>query len=262
MHSPSPLFALAGVGMIAVAAAALLLAAGRRRSLWAAAGIGAGAWAIAVALKLAWAIPMNPIVWRGLDRALGKSAGGPFFWLYVGLLTGVFECGVTLLLVRRTRLRSAAWDEAAAFGAGFGATEALLLGVAQVVAVAATIAFFDGIPADQKQAVAKAYGHPTGAFLPVVERVTAVIAHAFSCVLIVFGVRLRRQRWFWSAFAYKTALDGFAAWAVLSFGVKESVVKMAEFEAMVAAFAVVGVAGLAWLRRPAYNGTNPRRFDR
>jgi len=129
--------------------------------------------------------------------------------------------------------------------------EAFLLGTVQVIAVVATIAFFDGIPADQKEAVAKAFGDLTSAFLPVVERVTAVVAHVFSCVLIVFGVRLGQWRWFWLSFAYKTALDGFAAWAILSFGVKESVLKMAEFELVVAAFAVVGVAGLAWLRGSA-----------
>jgi uncharacterized membrane protein YhfC len=259
MNPPSPLFVLAGVGMIVVAAAFVLLAADRQRSLWTAAGIGAVAWAISVGLKVAWAIPMNPIVLRGLEDLLGKSASGPAFWLYVGLLTGIFECGVALWLVRRTRLRNAGWNEAAAFGAGFGATEALLLGTAQAIAVVATIAFYDVIPADQKEAVAKAYGDLTGAFLPVVERITALVAHAFSCVLIVVGVRLRRWRWFWSAFAYKTALDGFAAWAILSFGVKQSVVRMAEFELMAGAFAVVGVAGLAWLRRSAIGAfTSPR----
>ncbi len=60
--------------MILVAAAAVLLAAGRMRSLWTAAGIGAAAWAISVGLKVAWAIPMNPIVQRRLEHLVGKVA--------------------------------------------------------------------------------------------------------------------------------------------------------------------------------------------
>ncbi len=144
-----------------------------------------------------------------------------------------------------------------AFGAGFGAMEAFLLGALQVISVVVTIAFFDAIPADKKEPVAKAYGSSTGVFLPVLERITAVVAHVFSCALIVFGTRLGKWRWFWLSFAYKTALDGFAAWAILSFGGKESVARMAEFELMVAAFAVVGVAGLAWLKRSATRGSWP-----
>jgi hypothetical protein len=64
-------------------------------------------------------------------------------------------------------------------------------------------------------------------------------------VLIVVSVRLARQRWFWLSFAYKTALDGVAAWAILAYGVRESVGRLAQVEALFAAFALLAVAGLA-----------------
>jgi len=88
----------------------------------------------------------------------------------------------------------------------------------QVIAVVATIAFFDVIPATRRRRWRRPYGHLTSAFLPSSSAVTAVVAHVFSCVPDRVRRPTRQWRWFWLSFAYKTALDGFAAWAILSFG--------------------------------------------
>lgn len=50
--------------------------------------------------------------------------------------------------------------------------------------------------------------------LPVIERVSTLMIHVLSSVLLVYAVRMRQQRWFWLAFAYKTAVDGVAGWAL------------------------------------------------
>src|SRR5262249_10985625 len=121
---PSALFLLSGIGMMVVGIVAVLLWRRGREASWKAFGLGALAWAVGVALKLGWAAPTNALIERDLDRALPGWIAAPAFWLYVGLLTGVFECGVALLFVRRTRLTAAGWDEAVGFGIGFGAAEA------------------------------------------------------------------------------------------------------------------------------------------
>jgi hypothetical protein len=61
-------------------------------------------------------------------------------------------------------------------------------------------------------------------------------------------VRRRQQRWFWLSFAYKTGVDTFAGWALLSWKLTTSTVKTAEFEAMVGVVALVAIWALPKLR--------------
>src|SRR4051794_27066943 len=70
----------------------------------------------------------------------------------------------------------------------------------------------------------------------------------FTCVLIVFGVRSGSRRWFWIAFAYKTAIDAFAVWASLGSGMLKTVAGWISFEVEVGLFAAFALAVLAHLR--------------
>ena len=248
MKPPSLLFLLSGLGMILVAAVAVMLAGRGKRPLWRVLGIGAGAWVIGVALKFAWAIPLNAAIRRGLEHLLGTAASAPLYWLYVGLLTGIFECGVALLFVRRSQLRNSDWRQAVTFGVGFGAMEAFALGALATISLVVSTMFFDVLPPGAKASLLKSYSSLALIPLSIFERIAALLAHVFSCVLIVLGVRLARQRWFWLSFAYKTALDGVAAWAILAYGVRDSVGRLAQTEVIFAAFALLAVAGLAKLK--------------
>jgi hypothetical protein len=73
----------------------------------------------------------------------------------VGLLTGGFKCAIPLWLVTKTRLRRADWDEAVAFGFGFGGIEAFLMGVVGVVMAALLVVFPDQIPASVRDSLWK-----------------------------------------------------------------------------------------------------------
>ena len=235
--------------MIGVAIAAVLLYRRGRSVSWTIFGLGALAWTISVALKFAWAFPMNAPVKAGLDAVLPPRAADPIFWIYIGLLTGIFECGFTLVFVRMTRLRTAEWREAVAFGIGFGAIEAFLLGLLSFVGILLLVVFWDQLPGETKAAVAgRVRGDLLAIPMPVAERVSALVAHVFTCVLIVHGVRVREWRWFWIAFAYKSALDAFAAWGLLATDLARSTGTLVAFEAAVAVFALVGLAGLGYLR--------------
>jgi uncharacterized membrane protein YhfC len=219
-----------------------------RNRLWKPIGLGALGWFVSVALKFAWALPVNPFIYRGLLHAAGK-AGQPLFWIYVGLLTGIFECGFALLLVWRTRLKEATWSEAYAFGTAFGAVEAIALGVVALLSVLVFLLFFDHVPAELRTAVSQQYQRQGLAVIPfpIIERAATVIIHIFSSLLIIHAVQTRRWRWFWLSFAYKSGIDAVAAWAQQT-GMTMSISGIAQVEGIVVVYAALGLAGIYWLR--------------
>jgi hypothetical protein len=77
--------------------------------------------------------------------------------------------------------------------------------------------------------------------LPVAERLFALVAHVFSCVLIVYDVRIGGQPWFWLSFVYKSLLDAVAAWSLLAATLTKSLYGMMILETVIAGFAVIGL---------------------
>ena len=219
------------------------------RPAWRYVAIGAVAWVVGVALKFAWAMPTNEPIRGAIQHLFGSDLGRPISWLYTGLLTGIFECGATWLLVRWTRVRSADRSQAIAFGLGFGAMEALLLGIIALVGMASAVLFFDQIPADAQAKLVEQTSSLWSIPLPVAERISAIAGHAVSCVLVVWSVQQRRALWFWASFGYKTILDGLAAWGVDQFGVKTSTVRLGEFNLILAFYVGASVVVLLHLRK-------------
>ena len=247
---PDPLFLLSGIGMILVAAGSVLFWRLRRRSPMSPFLLGAAAWVVSVGLKAGFAIACNRAVQGALDRQLGPAVAGPLFWLYVGLLTGVFECGFVLLLTRWPRIGAYDFDRATAFGVGFGAVEALLLGLAGLGGVIAAMAAPDKMP----KALMDGFALGHGVILaPILERLCAVVLHAFACALIILGARRRRWAFFWAAFAYKSLVDAVAAWSQLSFKI-DTAAHLWIVEAIGFAFAIAGVVGRVRLSRGGADG--------
>jgi uncharacterized membrane protein YhfC len=178
----------------------------------------------------------------------GPRVGRPLHWLYVGLLTGVFECGATWLLAWRTRVRRADWNQAVAFGVGFGAVEAILVGLFTLVGLAVAMLFWAKVPPDRQATILQGTSTRLAFVLPAFERAVALAGHAASCVLIVWSVQRREARWFWIAFWFKTFVDGFAAWGITSFGVKSSPARLVEFELMLAVVVAILVGCVILLR--------------
>ena len=244
---PSPKTLLSGTGMIAVGVISVLFWQSDNVSLWWVFALGSSGWIVSLVLKLAWAVPLNKVIVTGLNRLAGESAGKLVSWIYIGLLTGIFECGVTYLFVVKSRLKTSDWNQAVAFGIGFGATEAVVLGLVSFIGSLVTILSFDHSNADEKKKIIKAANRGTALILlPIVERITALVIHAFSCVLIVYGVHTRHAIWFWLSFAFKSAIDSFAMWGIVDFQVKESTTRLAQFNLLIAGLAAVALLGM-WL---------------
>ncbi len=235
---------LPGLGMILVACTYFGYALWRRlgaRYL----ALGALAWVITVALKFAWAIPINTPVYTVLYGALPETFAGPLFYLYVGALTGVFEVALTWFLLRYTRLGRVPWGPALAFGIGFGAVEALLLGGGALIPVLLALMAPHTLPLEALHELAKA-NNLLYSIAPIVERLFTVLLHVCSNVLLFYAVAKKQPRWFWLAFIYKTAIDTVAAWGQLT-GL-QSLGKIWAIEAIVIVFGVLGWWGLHRMR--------------
>jgi uncharacterized membrane protein YhfC len=218
--------------------------AGLRQLGWGALVLGALAWGVTVALKFAWAIPFNLPIYTAANQAL-PSLGVPLFVLYVGALTGIFEVGVVALLLNYTRLGKAAWPRAMAFGIGFGAIEALLLGVSSLSSVLVAMVISVALPPASIEVLAR-LGNILWVLAPIVERLAAIFIHICTNVLIFYAVNTRQARWVWLAFGYKMATDAMAAACVHIHGI-DTLEHVWTLEAIVILFGAAGWLGLRWL---------------
>jgi len=175
----------------------------RHGSAWSDALLGAGTWTVSVGLKLVGALIVGGMLWSlfGNEIPLGVDM------VATGLLTGVFECGITLVVVALTRLREGRPASALGFGMAFGAFEALVLGVPVLLGGLAAILWLDAMPPEDARELAKNTGDAVRPFTFLLERVIAVPLHALTCIWIILSVRQRRAAPFLLAFVVKSACD-------------------------------------------------------
>jgi uncharacterized membrane protein YhfC len=241
-----PTALVGGIGMILVALGALAYVS-LRAPAWKYLGFGALAWLITVALKFLWAIPINTTVYTTLTDTLPETVGNVIFYLYVGLLTGIFEVGGTWLALRYTPLGRVRWRKAQAFAVGFGAVEALILGAISLANMLVAINSPNLLPLAALEGLAKS-NNLLYALAPVVERLFTILIHVASNVLLFYGLQIshtekRGARYFWYAFVFKSGIDVVAAFAQM-WGL-ETLGKIWAIEAVVILW---GVAGY-WITR-------------
>ena len=245
----NPLFLLSGMGMMAVALVTVVYWKLRskvvsRLFLW-----GALAWVAGNVLKSIAAIPM-PTVVDSVRANLPGYFSEPILWLYIGLLTGIFECGATLGFAHIRRIRTVNWREAVGFGLGFGAIEAFLLGTYSFLVILLIILIPDKLPPELLQLATSANASLLDVPIPIVERLVVVLVHAFSCVLIIHAVQTREWKWFWISFFYKTAVDTIAGAIQLTYGVQNLTTLGAwATEMILLPFGIAGLWGLRTLQR-------------
>ncbi len=229
-----------GVGMILVSLGFLAYVIWRRLS-WRYLLLGALFWIITVALKFAFAVPVNPVVLRALQVSQTDlfSPGNLIAYLYIGALTGIFEAGLTWLILQR-RWGKATWKQALGFGIGFGVVEALLLGFSGLLPAIVALTSPAVLPVPTLGGLARS-GQLVIGLAAVVERLFVIFAHIFANVLIFYAIVSRQSKWGWLAILYKTLLDapgGFAA-----FYGTETAAKLWSIEAAIAVFGLIGLAG-------------------
>jgi uncharacterized membrane protein YhfC len=236
---------VSALGMLAVAIAVFVFARMRLGPVWGAMAIGGGLWVFAIALKVAWALSFNTPVYTALTGSLPAGVGAGAFFVYIGLLTGIFECLVVYLIALYVGpVRRLDREGALALGVGFGGTEAALLGIGALANWLVVIMAPASIPPEALAAL----GPIDWTIAPAagVERATAIAVHVFSCTAILLAARTGAVRWLWVAFAMKTGLDTVAVWAGLGYGLTTAA-HVWTVEAILAVFGLLSVWGLVVL---------------
>jgi uncharacterized membrane protein YhfC len=234
----------AGIGMIVVAVVYVVYAALHRLG-WAYLGLGAAAWIGSIILKFIWAGQANTQVYEALTSALPEGVASPVFALYVGSLTGIFEVIGVWLLLRYTKLGQVSWKRALAFGIGFGAVEALWLGIGTTASLLTAILAPATLPVGALEQIVRQSSAPY-IIAPAWERFFTVVIHIASNVLLFYAIARQQVRWLWVSVAYKTAVDTIAAAASL-YGWLASQGGVWAVEAVVALFGIAGWLVARWL---------------
>jgi uncharacterized membrane protein YhfC len=243
----SPLALMAGIGMVVVAAGFVVYAIATRQMDWRYAGFGAAGWVIAVVLEYLWATQTHPIVYGALSEALPEEALRPILYLYTGVLTGVFEVAAVWLAMRYSRLgQETTWNRAFSFGVGFGAVEALLLGISSLASIIMAMNAPDLFPLEALRQIAQA-SSPLFGLAPVVEHAFMVLIHISTSVFVFYSIAKQQPRWFWLAFGYKAIVDAAAAFGqILGLDTLSTVWTVG---ALVIAWGLIGWWGARWVRR-------------
>jgi len=162
-------------------------------------GLGALLWTISVAVKFAIAIASYTQIEAVLHQALPKHPADVVLWTYGGLLTGLTEVAIFLAMARWFQRRQWSWRDAASIGVGFGAIEAVLLGIAVAIAGAT----------GQTSA-------PGTLLVPVLERFLTIFIHVVTVVAPIYAVTRRKWGWFAFAFIHKSGVDAVATYIQLA----------------------------------------------
>ena len=218
----------------------------RKRSgvLWSFFCWGAFAWAVGVTIKAGASIP-TPAIINHVRDTLPPPFAEPVLWIYIGLLTGIFECGATLGFAYIQSIRKSDWNEAVGFGVGFGAIEALLVGVGYLLMVLVVIFIPDKLPPVFLKFATAGSNSLWVIPAPIVERMIVIPIHALSCLLIIYALRTRAWKWFWLSFVYKTVVDAIAGFIHITYGL-ENLTTLSSWvvELVFLPFGIVGVFGI------------------
>ncbi|MCG8499115.1 MAG: YhfC family intramembrane metalloprotease [Firmicutes bacterium] len=211
MKKIHPIFYLTGTGMIAVAVFSMIYAVINDISM----GmflLGGISWIISVSLKVMWATSMNKQVLKMLKDKLGSTISKVLSWSYIGILTGIFECGFVLAFVYfLPTLNQAELKNILGYGIGFGAFEALSLGTGNVT----YLVKHKNIEDDTGNRFSLNMNNILLIPLGIVERIFTLFIHVFSCVLIFIAVQENLYLYFWVSFVFKSFVDAIAAWLIL-----------------------------------------------
>jgi len=201
---------------------------------------GAVAWTISILVKFTVAIALNGPMYTNVFTI--ENYGPILFYVYVGLLTGMFEIFIPLYIIKKKLKLFKSTNDQLGFGIGFGSFEAIALGIFSFIYISIIFSMPNIIPQESLQF----YNQPTsvylgGAFYGCIERIWAVIFHVLSALLIFIYIFRKKIVYLGSAIIYKTFID-----ATVAFYQLNPVYSLAQLEAFYGIVALFSL-GLIWV---------------
>jgi uncharacterized membrane protein YhfC len=200
---------------------------------------GAVAWIVSTLAKFAAASVLNIPLYAILMPLQ------PLYYIYIGLLAGIFETFIPLYIISKRKKLFTGLKRQLGFGLGFGCFEAIALGVLSMLVFAIVVSVSNVLPPEQlanfslpagKYAEAALYGSA--------ERLSAIVIHTFSIMLIFIYVFRKRASYLIGAVTYKTFIDGMAAFFILS-PIAFTVLQIETFYGVVAAVTLIALWRIA-----------------
>ena len=254
----SPLYLLSGLGMMAVGLLSIIYWKGKARMWWFL--FGGIVWALAIGAKVVMDFTISGPILGWLAERHDMATVAIIWGLVVGLRTGYLECGLTYLACVKSRLKEARFPDAVAFGIGFGAAEAIVIGFSSFLNVLTLIMVPELMALLPPQVAQQFSMGPAIIPAPIIERSFTLLAHVFSALLIIYAVMARRAEYFLASFIYKSSLDGMIPWLSQNVGTLAGIYTI---ELVVALYGVLGLLGSATLKkrfgRPAAPGMSFRK---
>lgn len=218
--------------------------------------LGGLVWVAAIVPKVAMDYTITPMLNTWAMTTYGLVGMLVIVGLYVGLRTGVFECGVTFLAFSESRLRRMSLDEAMAFGIGFGAFEAILLAVPSLIQIVTLIqnpSLLDLIPPAEGQIIETALSLPTWIVpAPIIERIFVLFVHIFTALLVFISVTQRKPHFFFVAFFYKSLIDALAPYLQVTLRPSISPTGAYLAEIWMVALGLIALVGTYWARKTIF----------
>jgi uncharacterized membrane protein YhfC len=243
----NPFLLISPLGMILVGVIALFYWRRKTGVVWKYFGFGALIWAIAIGIKLLMDFTVTTPFYLFM-YSYGAFVALIGLSLYVGLRTGLLESGLSYLGVKYTRFKNMNLHQALAVGIGFGATEALVLGVQTLLNLIVLIQD-PSLAATLSPAQQASLNAPTIiAFAAIIERAFVLLIHIFTSVLVVFSVTAKMVRYLIYSILFKTLVDGMLP--VLTTYINTSTVAgIYEIEVPVAVLGIIAFFGTRWVMK-------------
>ena len=248
----NPFLMLAGIGMMAVAVIAVVWWNRKTCVSWKWFGFGALVWIAAIALKLAMDFTITGSITGASFDAFGLLGATAVAAIYVGLRTGFLESGLSYLFGKKKAGKSRiSFNEAIAFGIGFGAVEAFLLGLGSFLNILAICMYpqlLDSLDMVSKDMLLSSLGQNTLVVVPaVIERVAAIFIHTFAAVLVFASVNTKKSKYIWGSVAYKSVTDGIVPLLPLLAGA--GIISSFAMEVPFVVLAAIGYFGIMDMRK-------------
>jgi uncharacterized membrane protein YhfC len=243
----NPYLIISPIGMILVGLIALVYWRRKTGVSWKFFGFGALLWVVAIGIKLAMDFTITTpfylylYSYSAFVALIGLS-------IYVGLRTGLLESGLSYLGVAKTGFRTMTLNQALAFGIGFGAIEALALGL-QTLLNLGVLLLDPQLAATLSPAQQASLNAPTiVAFAAILERAFVLLIHVFASLLVVYSVVSGMLRYLVYSILFKTLVDGMLP-ALTTYISASTIAGIYEIEVPIAALGVIAYFGTRWLMK-------------